>query len=242
MKKIAIFAEGQTEVIFLRKLIEVVFEYNYNLFSFVSYTLNGSNLQKFRGSYIPPEPFVHFMVVNVQGDTKVLSAIKERERKLFIDGFDEIIGLRDMYSEEYEKLSNIVSDDLNKKFIDGSNLQIQKLSEPDKVKLFFSVMEIEAWFLSMYEIFGKLKKGISDVETLNIIGGDLDHVERIFHPSNKLIQIFDRLEDSYKKRESDIEKIVSVIEEENILKATERNHSFKCFYHKINEINASLLN
>jgi hypothetical protein len=54
---------------------------------------------------------VYFLIVNTQGDGSVLPAIKRREKGLFAQGFQKIIGLRDMYSQAYCEISPGVIDE-----------------------------------------------------------------------------------------------------------------------------------
>ena len=62
-------------------------------------------LHKALPDYANKNAKVYFLVIDVGNDEKVLTHIKERERGLFESGFERVIGLRDMYSGEYDKKS-----------------------------------------------------------------------------------------------------------------------------------------
>jgi hypothetical protein len=96
------------------------------------------------------------------------------------------------------------------------------MSQPDKIKIFFSIMEIEVWFLSMSNMF---YRKLGDSFVFN------DSIENVFHPASKLtgkLKLFDL---KYDKRESDIESLVSNIED--IDECKEKSQSFKFFYDEL---------
>ena len=147
MKRIAIFVEGQSELIFIRNLLLVIID-NLKL-SFECLKLHGEKQEPAPYKYSPPTAAVYFLIINVGGDTKVGSAIKEKGKKLFDSGYDEIIGLRDMYCEAYQKRSpDNIDDKLSQSLIEGVNKIIQTLVNAEKITIYFSIMEIESWILS----------------------------------------------------------------------------------------------
>ncbi len=123
MRKVAIFTEGQGELIFIRYLLFKIIGYEH--LSFECLELRSDKLfnvpHKF-GS--PNNAKVHFMIVNVGNDEKVLSAIAERETRLVKQGYDEIIGIRDMYSREYRKRANTVDQQVVESFIQAHDATI----------------------------------------------------------------------------------------------------------------------
>lgn len=179
----------------------------------------------------------HFMIVNVQNDEKVITAIIERQNTLVEKGFSKIIGLRDMYSERYcIKYNGLVSIDGIKNIQDTTNEIIRKQPFKDNIKIFYSIMEFEAWFLSMPEIFIKLsnnltKERISEVLNMNIFDESLEY--KILKPANVIGKIFNILGEDYKKSEEQIERIVSVIDEEDIKHAMSKSISFNNFYKEL---------
>ena len=104
MRKVAIFTEGQSEQIFIRHLLLQVMDCS--KISFRCLRLYAGRDIPAKYDYLNPNAEIHFLIVNVGQDEKVLSILKEREANLIRKGFDRIVGLRDMYSEEYSKRSN----------------------------------------------------------------------------------------------------------------------------------------
>ena len=98
MKRIAIFAEGQTELIFIRNLLLKVVDPS--KLSFECFELISHKPCTVPYQYPNQSAEIHFLILNVRGDEAVLSSIREREKDLVErGGYDRIIGLRDMYCD-----------------------------------------------------------------------------------------------------------------------------------------------
>jgi len=125
MIKTAIFVEGQTELIFVREMLLKMF--GYQNISLECYTLfTDSNFNSTEYPFPNPEAEYYFQIINVGNDASVLTRMLRRQRQLFKSGFSKIIGLRDMYSREYRKLSKgaEINQELNQKFILAHRNQI----------------------------------------------------------------------------------------------------------------------
>lgn len=101
MRKIAIFAEGQSELIFIRSLLPVIFSWE-NV-SFNCFNLYAQQMVQTNYEYHGGNAEILFLIINVGNDETVLGAIKDRENDLINKGYEKIIALRDMYSENYLK-------------------------------------------------------------------------------------------------------------------------------------------
>jgi predicted ATP-dependent endonuclease of OLD family len=139
VKKIAIFVEGETELIFVRHLLLKLFD-NYILKFECIRLLSGGKTARTPFDFSSPNPKIYFQVISVGNDYRVLSVIKDREKSLIEDSFDTIVGLRDMYSQEYKKLSRNIDESVTKQFIDKSNETIRKTNNPSKIKLHFAII------------------------------------------------------------------------------------------------------
>ena len=240
MKKITVFTEGQTEQIFLRQLIFNIF--GYELAKIVCFKLGVESRYDHRDEfrYNPPEPSIHFQIINVQNDAKVLSAIIEKERNLFTKGWHEIIGLRDMYSQAYDKnTGGEINDAVTQRVLNSSrNTILQRTSRPDQISLFFSIMEIEAWFLAMHGIFQRINENFTPDflnEQLQYNLAAIDPQTHFFKPSRELNKIFMLIDREYNKSKDDVEAIVSKASVEDYETATNngRCSSFKLLLDKI---------
>lgn len=230
MKKIAIFTEGQTELIFVRWFLLRLID-NSKL-SFECRELLAHKECPVPYNYSCPEPQIYFCIINVHGEEGVLSSIREREKQLIKVGYDEIIGLRDMYSETYFKLSpNRINDAVTNKIKSGNWSTIKKMTNRNKIKLYFAVMEIEAWFLGMYKLFQKIDP-ILTVEfikqKLNIDLKRVDPQKEFYKPSDQLDSIYALCMRKYSKKRNEIESICSRMEIEDYHNAKEKGRC-KCF-------------
>ena len=239
MIKVAIFTEGQTELIFIRYLLFQVVD-NEKL-SFESIKLHGGRMFEVPYNYSCPDPEVHFMIINAEGDGQVLSAIMEREKRLFEKGFDRIIGLRDMYSSAYHNKSpGVINEEISQAFFEGAHKVISSMSKPNDILLYFAIMEIEAWFLGMYNLFQKIDKrfSVDYIENeLNINIREVDPQVEFYKPSKVLEDIFELVGRRYSKSRHDSESICSRSATSDLDNAIEnkRCKSFKDFYDVIKE-------
>ena len=240
MRKVAIFVEGQGELIFVRQLIVKLFDQN-NI-SFECFELRSS----FTPISVPyqftsPNASIYFRIINVGNDERLLSAILERQKKLVESGF-EILGIRDMYSRAYKKQSQEINSDVNELFIKIINDQIVKQTQNvDKIHIFFAIMELEAWFLSMPNLFKKLSPKLTPEFIHSKLGFNLTTIDPevvFFNPAQDLDQVFRLIGERYKKSWDEMEKIAILIEDEDILAVTDSTKckSFTAFVSKLIEM------
>lgn len=218
MSKVAIFVEGQSEQIFIRHLLLRTMDCS--KVSFICLRLYAGKTIPARFDYPNPHAEMSFLIVNVGQDEKVLSEIKEREEDLIKQGFDRIIGLRDMYSEKYLKRSpSGIDNSVTTAFIDGWNSTIQRMSKPSKIKIHIAIMELEAWFLGIYDIFKRINSILSVEYIENELGfnlADIDPQTEFFKPAEEVNRIFQLVGLQYKKKEHDVESICSNINNDDL--------------------------
>lgn len=237
MTKVAIFTEGQSEQIFIRHVLLQTMDCS--KVSFKCLRLYAGEMIPARFDYPNPHAEISFLIVNVGQDEKVLSAIKEREKDLIKKGFERIIGLRDMYSEEYSKRSpNEIKDSVTRSFINGWNSTIQNMSDSSKIRMHIAIMELEAWFLGIYDTFKRINSILTVEYIANQLGfnlADIDPQTEFFKPAEEVDRIFKLVGLQYKKKEHDVESICSKINSENLYNAFEngRCSRFKDFYEEL---------
>lgn len=234
MRKVVIFTEGQSEQIFIRHLLLQTMDCSKVSFRCLRLYAGREIPAKF--DYLNPNAEINFLIVNVGQDEKVLSIIKEREANLIRKGFERIIGLRDMYSEEYSKRSpSEINNSITRLFIDGWNSTIQKMSNPSKIRMHIAIMELEAWFLGIYDIFKRINSILSVEYIENELGfnlADIDPQTEFFKPAEEVNRIFQLVGLQYKKKEHDVESICSKINTDDLCNAFKngRCSRFKDFY------------
>jgi len=239
MRRFAIFVEGQTELITVRELLLRKFNY---VVSIECITLfKKGNLRKVPYDFSNPDAQFLFQIINVEGDKAVLSRILEREKRMWTAGYERIIGLRDMYSEDYREESSQIDNEITQKFIDDHNERIKNRSQyPEKIVMCFAIMEIEAWFLGMYQIFEKLDLRLTVEYIKTQTGIDLKNVNpetAFFHPVEQMEAIYNIAGLNYDKSKEVIETIANYLKQEDYtdLLNSCKCHSFRKFYQALEE-------
>lgn len=214
MKKVAIFTEGQLGLIFVRRFLLTFI--NNSLLSFECLKLISDREHEVPYTYRNPNSQLHFMIIDAGNDSKVLSAIKDRENFLFNKGYEKIIGLRDMYSAEYDRRSpRVINDEVSRQFIKESWTTIRGMTHPEKIIILFSIMELEAWFLSMYSIFRKINPVLSVEYIERKLGMNLrtvDPEKTFYKPSIQLKKVLNLCGIRYDKGKDDLEMVTSKME------------------------------
>jgi len=237
--KIAIFVEGQSEQIFLREILLRLFLYDVNLLSFECVKLHAGKNEKAHYPFGNSKTSkIHFLILNVENDEKVLREIRDQEKNMFKKGYSKIIGLRDMYSGMYERKSKQINDEISKRLIENCNSEIKKMSMPNKISFHFAIMELEAWWLSMFTLFEKIDSSLT-VDAINEKFGfkldEIDPEKYFFHPYPELKSILKSVGKSYNKKEGDVESVISHFTLQDIETgiSNDRCNSLRVFYEEI---------
>lgn len=218
MRKIAVFVEGQSELIFTREMLLKCFEWQgiwvecYSLF-------NDINLNPVEYSFPNPSADVYYQIINIGNDTKVLSSILRREQYLFStnQAFDKIIGLRDMYSKEYREAvqSHTITPGINNRFIKShiSTLK-EKAKNPEKINFHFAIMELEAWLLGFNDFFSRFNDKLTNEKinsALNVNLNEINPETDVFHPAELISKIMNLVGDTYDKKKGEVNKFMGRI-------------------------------
>ena len=220
MSAFAIFVEGQTELVFVERLLFEMFSYQ---------RLRIEREEQHGGLYheigvrgAPPEnAYYNVLLVNCACDGKVLPAIEERAKKLRKAGYDGILGLRDIYprpSNEVEEIYKLTADRLE--------------SMPLPCKLVIAVREIEAWFIADTGHFVQYDPLLTLAFIREKIDVDLarQDVEQIPHPSELLKKIYNLVGGTYRKKLKEAHRVVDLLNYEYLyLEAPESVPALKKF-------------
>lgn len=211
MKKMCIYVEGQTEQIFLEKLLlEIAGKNNIAL---ESYSLHGggknSTIPKriliLKTASITVETKYYVQIISCNNDERVNSEIKENCLNMQEKGFSKVLGLRDLFPKKLEELEKI------KKYSiftpEGLNII---------AKTIIAIFEVETWFLAEYTSLEKIDSRLN-YEFIKSIGYDLkeDNLEQDtkYSPSAKVLdEILHKVNQRYDKTHNKVEKIVKNID------------------------------
>ncbi|MHC9540605.1 MAG: hypothetical protein AB9903_13955 [Vulcanimicrobiota bacterium] len=239
-KRIAIFVEGKTEFFFVFRIIRLIFDIKD--ISYHGFELIGKLLKPMNYECRNDQSQYFFQVVIVGNDERVISAIKENEASMIERGFDLIIGLRDMYSKDYDKKARgSINPVVTRKFLDSTKSDIEHMNNPSKISFHYAVMELEAWFLSMYKILERIHRDLTVDRIKDMLGIDLsslDPEQEFYKPSKTFRQILGMKNVTYNKSEHVIKKIVNKIEPEDLDNLLNSNKCKCCvdFYREIDAI------
>lgn len=233
MIKIAIFVEGQTERIFVEKLLNCYLTHPY--FTIKSVKLLGDKVSIITRESNHPEIKYYFYIVDVTGDGNVMSALLERHEDMFVNQkYKKIIALRDLFPFKRKDKCKVVNS-IKKLFN-------EKTSFSDRLKLIFSIMEIESWFLGEYNVFSRIDpvlrpEFINRKLKINLFE---DNPELYKKPSTIIKRIYRLIKKDYTKSEKQAHNICHNIDYEFLCYNNELHNRIKSFKYFLNCIDDSL--
>ena len=205
-KKIAIFVEGQTEQIFVAKLLEEMA--GRKNISIQIYKLQGKKFKRkpqlLEDRNIKNASFFA-LLYDCTSESHVLSDIKSQHQSLTDNNYTKIIGVRDLYPkllDDKQKVENGIK---------GLIKPLNKTGIP--IAVILAIMEVEAWFLAEYKFFSKIDKRLTSEFILQNHSLDLINidVETIPHPSDDLDKIYQLIGLKYDKTKEQVTEIVESI-------------------------------
>ena len=241
-RKIAIFVEGDTELVFVRHFLNTWYNYDANLYGFECYKLQSNNKHTVPYPVGSRNSENFYEIIVVGNDNSVLSKMLSRAEELGNAGFSSIIGLRDMFCDKYHQASShgrVVSTSLNAKFINMAQKEISQsqLSNKQYIHLHFAIMEVEAWLLGMNRLPMVIDSSLTAVSIKESLDIDLsqDPEMTIYHPAVVLNNIYNLSGKTYGKHTDDTEKIISQLLREDFeqLYTSGKCQSFQQFVNAI---------
>ena len=241
MRKTTIFVEGWTEQVWVREYLLKWHGYEeawINCFAF----FNGKGMFPVPYNHKPVKPLYYYNIINVGGDTRVNNALIKETPRLRNEGFDKIIGLRDMLSETYRdmvdshKVDSVVVEKIRVR--QWHILKTLLKNEVSDIHLCYAIMEIEAWVLGLSEFFELIDEGLTldFIKTeLNLDLENTDPETTIFNPASTLSKIFNLVGKPYSKKQGEIDSIVSLLSKQDYeaFLAKEQCMSFNVFHNAI---------
>ncbi|MDR1809742.1 MAG: DUF4276 family protein, partial [Prevotella sp.] len=156
MKKIAFFVEGQTEQIFVDRLVREMLGRN-NVSIILKRSQGGSNAPKqelVRRTEQARNPLWQALIYDCGSDNRVKSAIMENLPNLTKSGYSFVAGLRDLYPLQLKELPQLKA---GLKYL--SPAQAKRFA--DKFQIVVVVQEIETWFLAENHHFRRIDKRLT---------------------------------------------------------------------------------
>jgi hypothetical protein len=205
VKRLAIFVEGQVELIFVTKLLEeIAGEKNIAIQQEVLGRETKQSISILQSPSIQTGTRYYILIRDCGGESRVMSEIRDNYDGLQSAGYDGILGLMDVYPKAYSDIPRLK---------EGMSLVSPKGSLPAQVVL--AVMEIEAWFIAETSHFPKVHPEL----TLNLIEEQLgitivpEEIERWDHPSERINQIYHLVPDrSYRKKRGRVNRTIDILD------------------------------
>ncbi|MBM4032596.1 MAG: DUF4276 family protein [Planctomycetes bacterium] len=237
MKKIAVFVEGQSEQIFVRSLLQCAL--GHQPISFQCIQLAGDHDRQVPYSFLNPAAVAYFLIVNVGSDERVLSAVKERERALFAQGYTGIIALRDMYSQAYDnRAGGQIKDEVTDAFLHAALAAVATMSRAGDISLHFAIMEFEAWLLAMGNLLCRAFPALTPEVVQAELGcrlSDIDRQTHFYRPSRHLDRMLRSVGAEHDKSRKELERICAALTPDDIPSATGhgRCRNLRIFYETV---------
>jgi hypothetical protein len=189
MKRTAIFVEGECEKIFVYNLLLKVFDPSKIQITSLQIR-SGNNFENDSHQYGNRNAEFDFLLVDAGSDVGVVSSICGRAKKMINElGYSSVIGLRDLYCNEYDKLSpGIINHLISEKIINSAKKTINTLGLSSAVCLFFSVMELEAWYFGFPQALERIGYHILDINRVLRVDISSIDVEASFYKPKTIIK------------------------------------------------------
>ena len=203
-KKIAIFVEGQTERMFVTKLLQEIAGYkniSIDILQFQGNRRNRQPSQQINSEIREDTPFFA-LLYDCGSESHVVSDIKKQHESLIKRNFEKIIGLRDLYPKPLTDKQGIEDG------IKGFLKPLIKNGIP--ISVILAIIEVEAWFLGEAMFFSKIDNRLTTDFILQNCGIDLINldVEQRPHPSEDLNNIYRLIGKTYDKNKEQVKDIV----------------------------------
>jgi hypothetical protein len=206
LKKLAIFVEGQTEQIFVQKLVcEIAGEKRVTVQEEKAAS-STSGLRRFiivSASGIRPESSYYVLIRDCGGDSTVKSDIGDSCESLTAAGYTEILGLRDVYPLSAADIPRLEAS--------------MKFGLPTRfapIRILFAVMETEAWFIAEETHFERIHPRLMHHFTFSHLRFDpcYEDVEGRPHPSEDLDNAYRLVAMRYTKKRSKVQRTVNALD------------------------------
>ena len=206
MRKLAFFVEGQTDAIFVSRLLEEIADKHQVIIERRQASGGRKRIRTLelveRSEDMGQEYYV--LIYDCMGDSTVTSDICEQYDSLVRDNYQAIVGIRDVYPKvSYKDIPKL-----------RQGLASGLKTKPIEVVFALAIMEIEAWFIAEHTHFTRISPNLTLERIIAGTGFDpsQDNIELRPHPSGDLCTIY-RLEGFvYRKKRGNVERTVNALD------------------------------
>ena len=232
--KFAVYVEGKAEMLFVADVLSKYSNYDTQVVGFQCINLNSDDFEYVQYPAQGDEKSEsYYQIVNVNNDNRVISKLKQDIPNLAKQGFEIIIGLRDVFGADYDTIcckQQVIDRELISEMYAIQSAQIR--FDGVDTKLHFAIMEYEAWMMALLDKYIVSKGGIPE-EVFEVAGVDYesDFENTVYHPYNKVQEIYRAVNANYGKHEGDYLSFLAslTIDDYKALRNSDRCASFKSF-------------
>ena len=216
--KIAIYVEGVTEACFVYQLIGEHYDWNWNSFRLECLNLDPKEASGDLRDYGVDDASDYYLIYDSCSESAVSSDIKDRIQRHVEEGYDKVIGLRDVYGGIYRALyPRQFNEESIASFIKDMRDALSTYDLKGLTRLCFAIMEIEAWLLAMSDVFQRIDPRL-DANWLNEkVGVDVnaDPENTFLHPYSNFEEIYKSIARPYGKHWTAIKELIFKIKKED---------------------------
>ena len=206
MYKIAFFVEGQTEMLFLEKLLAEIFGQK-KIAVETQRTKGGKScaktVVKIKSPTIDGSTKYYALISDCGSDSRVASEVADNRESMIKAGFSKIIGIRDVFPRTIEELPEV------RKYL------YHRIPQKDiAIRHILGIMEIESWFLAEHTHFEKIDPALS----VNLIEKNLgfnpeaDNMELRANPAKDLTNCYRLVSKTYNKKERNAKRTIELLD------------------------------
>jgi hypothetical protein len=203
MKKLAIFVEGQTEQLFISKLIKEIAGIKQVAIT-MEQKIRGQNFITIEAEKITDETKYYVLIRDCRNEDQVKTAIIEVAPIFASLGYEKILGLRDVYPKKHSEIPELRK---------WKNYRVPTKYLP--INIILAVMEVEAWFLAEISHFIKIDPKLTNDMIKTLLGGfdpTVDNVELRYNPAKDLDDIYHYAGFAYTKRKANCMRTVEALD------------------------------
>jgi len=207
MKKLAIFVEGLTEQILVRRMLDAVMDRHRIAIQTVKITGGHTVRMSFtvmKAAHVDNLTDYYVLIYDCGGESNVKGYLMAHRAKLVSNGYAMIIGLRDVYP-------NFSREEVGR-LLRGLNYQL-----PQKKAftcIYLAIMEIEAWFLGEYTHLKKVSGKLTPAYIEKHLGFNpaSQNMEEREHPALDMKAVYRLAGHDYTKKKDRLNAVVSKLD------------------------------
>jgi len=226
MKRLAVFVEGQTEMLFIERVLMHYASRSSVQLEFVR--KEGPAVARReawrRSTLIGSSPNHFVLIVDCGKDTSVVSDIRDQFSSLRRQGYWAILGLRDLYPQKLSQ-RNAVREAMEKV------LPI----EPPKPHVALALLETEAWFIGEHTHFGRVDKRLTHASVSKTLGVDpaACELKDIAHPADAMKSVYATVGKGYTKHWEQTIGIAIALDIDVMIRSAHRMEEIKAIFDPI---------